>query len=39
MASGFMPRLPLSAAYRHICGTPHKAAAPVPGVWSLPAPA
>ena len=27
-----MPRLPLSAAYRHICGTPHKAAAPVPGV-------
>ena len=33
------PRLPLSAAYRHICGTPHKAAAPVPGVWPLPVPA
>ena len=32
------PRLPLSAACRRTCGTPHKAAVPVPGVWPLPAP-
>ncbi|CAI4140972.1 hypothetical protein CNEO4_560004 [Clostridium neonatale] len=33
-----MLRLPRSAACRHTCGTPHKAAVPVPGVSPLPEP-
>ena len=34
-----MSRLPHSPACRRTCGTPHKAAVPVPGVWLLPVPA